>query len=246
MLNSQPVKYPRMRRILTCLLAASFSWAVVSAQDKCPAVFALDLSGIYGYNSTIPGYAGAAAAASLSLSSFAAEAYMEVLGAGSFVSSLTATPVFPLRTGELFIDGTAHFRSLYSDRVSEFVSAASFGYRMDWFSVQAGLFSRTIIDMDRKIHDNANFVPEPFNLLYKVTFHIRPSSSVWNAGGGVSNYSDYEYERMWQPLFFIDGYYRISESLNLKAEVTVKPTGMFHLVASFYGIRSSLGLSYAF
>ena len=171
---------------------------------------------------------------------------MEVLGAGSFVSSLTATPVFPLRTGELFIDGTAHFRSLYSDRVSEFVSAASFGYRMDWFSVQAGLFSRTIIDMDRKIHDNANFVPEPFNLLYKVTFHIRPSSSVWNAGGGVSNYSDYEYERMWQPLFFIDGYYRISESLNLKAEVTVKPTGMFHLVASFYGIRSSLGLSYAF
>lgn len=209
--------------------------------------YEISSSGIYGYNTTDAGYGGMSLSAFLPITrAFTSDVSFECVSAGRLAASVTLTPVFPLPAGELFIDGTAHFRSLYSDRASEFVSAASLGYRMDWFSVQFGMFSRTFIDMDRKQHDNGNFVSEPFNLLYRLSFNVRPSSSRWNAGGGFSNYTSYEYERMWQPYFFIGGLYRISDNLCINAEVTVKPAGMFHLVASFYGIRSSVGLSYAF
>lgn len=209
--------------------------------------YKISVSGIYGYNSTDSGYGGASLSAFLPLTrTFSAGAYFDCVSAGRYAASVTLTPVFPLQAGEIFIDGTAHYRSLYSDRTAEFVSAASVGYRMQWFSVQFGMFSRTLIDMNRRQHDNCNYVSEPFNLLYRASFHVRPASSKWNAGGGFSNYTAYEYERMWQPYFFVDGYWRLSDSLSLKADVTVKPAGMFHLVASFYGIRSSLGLSYRF
>ena len=209
--------------------------------------YVISSSGIYGYNTTDSGYGGMSVSAFLPLTgAFKAGASLECVSAGRMAATVTLTPVFPLPAGELFVDGTAHFRWLYSDRASEFVSAASLGYRMDWFSVQFGMFSRTFIDMDRKQHGNGNFVSEPFNLLYRLSFNVRPSTSRWNAGGGVSNYTLYEFERMWQPYIFVGGLYRISDSLSVNAEVTVKPTGMFHLVASFYGIRSSVGLSYAF
>lgn len=235
-----------MKRLLISF-AFVLIWADAFAQRCSMDRYEISASGIYGYNSTDAGYGGLSLSAFLPMTdAFSVDAHVDCVSAGRCATTVTCTPVFPLSLGELFIDGTAHFRSLCSDRFSEFVSAASLGYRMDWLSVQFGMFSRTMIDMDRKMHDNGNFVSEPFNLMYRVAFNLRPASSKWNISGGGSNYTVYEYERMWQPYFFLDGRYRISDVLTVNANVTVKPTGMFHLVASFYGIRSSLGLSYTF
>lgn len=236
-----------MKKHLTILFALLLLCTSVSAQEYGRDRYELSGAGIYGYNRTFSGYAG------LSISGFQpvnggfeAEEYVEVAGPGVFSFSATARPKFALPVGEIFLDGTAFYRSLSSYRSAEFIAAGSVGYRMNYVSAQFGMFSRTMMDMDRKAHGNENFVSEPFNLLYRVSFQLRPSSSVWNVGGGFSDYSEYEYERMWQPLFFVNGCYRLNEHLRLNAEVSVKPTGMFHLVASFYGVRSSVGLSYIF
>ncbi len=235
-----------MKRYLS-ILALVLSCTTLAAQEYGRDRYELSGAGIFGYNQTYRGYAG------LSLSGFQpvnggfeAEEYVEIAGSGVFSFSATARPKFALPVGEIFLDGTAFYRSLSSYRSAEFIAAGSVGYRMDYVSAQFGLFSRTMIDMDRKAHSNENFVSEPFNLLYRVSFQLRPSSSVWNVGGGFSNYTGYDYERMWQPLFFLNGSYRFNEHLRLNAEVLCKPTGMFHLVASFYGVRSSVGLSYIF
>lgn len=235
-----------MKKLLT-IFAFLLLCHAVSAQGYGRDCYELTGTGIYGYNQTYRSHAGLSLSGFQPVNSgFEAEEYMELAGPGVFSFSATARPKFALPAGEIFLDGTAFYRSFSSYRSAEFVAAGSVGYRMDYVSAQFGMFSRTMMDMDRKVHDNENFVSEPFNLLYRVSFQLRPYSSVWNVGGGFSNYTGYEYERMWQPLFFLNGSYRFNEHLRLDAEVLCKPTGMFHLVASFYGVRSSVGLSYIF
>ena len=235
-----------MKNYLT-ILALLLSCAAVSAQEYGRDRYELSGSGIYGYNQTYRTYAGLSLSGFQPVDSrFETEESLEIAGPGVFSFSASARPKFALPVGEIFLDGTAFFRSFSAYRMAEFITAGSIGYRMEYVSAQFGMFSRTMMDLDRKVHDNENFVSEPFNLLYRISFQVRPSKSAWNVGGGFSNYTWYDYERMWQPLFFVNGHYRFNEHLRLNAEVMLKPTGMFHLVASLYGVRSSVGLTYIF
>lgn len=209
--------------------------------------YSVSAYGVYGYNGTWKNFGGADIKGFMPVNfHYEMDASFEILSSGVFSASVTARPKFPLSVGELFVDGSLFYRNLYKYRASEFVSAVSVGYRMDYVSAQVGLFSRTMINNDRASQDNEAYVGEPFNLLYRVSFKVRPAFCVWNVGGGITDYNDFEYERMWEPLFFIDGHYDINDNLRLLAEVYVKPTGMFHLVASFYGITVKAGLSYRF
>ncbi|MBP5290007.1 MAG: hypothetical protein J6Y76_01145, partial [Paludibacteraceae bacterium] len=77
----------------------------------------------------------------------------------------------------------------------------------------------------------------------------------------ASDYTELEYERHWQPIFMVGGYYDLpfynvfSRSDNLRGnirnirlltEVYFKPTGMFHLNATFYGVKAKLGVALRF
>jgi len=57
---------------------------------------------------------------------------------------------------------------------------------------------------------------------------------------------DYQMERMWQPLFMIGAWYDVTDHWRINMGVQCKPTGMFHLDATFYGATLRAGFSYKF
>ena len=169
----------------------------------------------------------------------------EILSSGVFAASVTARPKFKLKVGEIFIDASALCRGLFKYEVTELALAASAGYRMDYVSAQLGLFYRGMFDTSKA--SGGNYVGEtPLNLVYRVAFRVRPVKCVWNVGGGITNFDEYEYERMWQPMFFIDGHFDLNEKLSLLGCIKFKQAGMFHQIVSFYGIETKWGVSYKF
>ena len=200
----------------------------------------------YGYNSSWKNYGGFDVRGFLPLARhFEMTANAEILTSGVFSSSVTARPKFLLPVGEIFIDGTVSFRNLYKYESSELVLAASAGYRMNYISVQAGLSCRGMFDAWDS-PEKSSVWETPLNLVYRVAFRVRPLECRWNVGGGISNYDEYEYERMWQPMFFINGHYDLSDRFTLLACVRIKPTGTFQQIASFYGIDTRIGISFKF
>lgn len=219
---------------------------VLNAQTYGSDRYAISAYANYGYNSSWRNYGGVDVRGFLPLARhFEMTINAESLTSGVFSSSVTAIPKFQLPVGEIFMDGTVSFRNLYRYELSELVFAASAGYRMNYISVQAGLFCRGMFDTGNS-PEKSSLWETPLNLVYRIAFRVRPLECRWNVGGGISNYDEYEYERMWQPMFFINGHYDLNERVSLLACVRIKQAGMFHQIASFYGIDTRCGVSYKF
>lgn len=246
-------------RLLTFIAIVACSLcAAANPQDDRYSVSAL---GTYGYNSTWSHFGGVEIQATMPINPhFVMHVNAELLSANVYTFSANMQPRFALPVGEMYLDGS-FLTSIYQrNRICSYTMAASVGYRMDYVTAQFGFHSLISHDMNVRWHEEANYVVEPFNLLYKIDVRVRPNTSVWNLHLGFANFTELEYERMWQPLFFIGAHYdlpvnistQISDSqpykrhLRLLCEIVVKPTGMFHLDASFYGMKAKVGLAYQF
>ena len=117
---------------------------------------------------------------------------------------------------------------------------------MDYVSVTIGSFFRVMDDWTRSWYSNETYMVEPFNLLYRLEVFCRPQDNNWNLSFLFSNIDDYHMERMWQPLFSVRAWYDVTEHWRLNMGVQCKPTGMFHLDASFYGATARAGFTYKF
>lgn len=232
-------------------------WAFLMALSVPAAAFekpyTLELSGVYGYNTTWGNYGGAALRGEIPLNEhFEMTANMELLSANVHTFSANFQPKFALPVGEIFLDGGLLATVYQRNRMDEIVMAASLGYRMDYVSFQIGFYGRIIDDMDVEWHNESNYVSEFFNLLYRLQVNVRPYTSPWNLYFVFSNVTELQYERMWQPLFAVGFHYDFKGPLAAKrhwrilADILCKPTGMFHLDASFYGIKTRVGVAYVF
>ncbi len=244
-------------RLIYCVLGLLLPVTMLSAKP-----YSVTILGEYGYNTTWGGFGGGEVRANLPFNDyFELDVAAEGLSSRVYTFSATARPTFPLPVGELFLDGTLFYSAVQRNRIADFVMAASLGYRMDYVSVQFGTFCQVFGDLDYNYHSLDSYSVDPFNVLYRIQANVRPQKSPWNLYLGVSDYTELEYERHWQPLFFLGVHYDLpfynvfSKSDNLRgnirnirllAEVYCKPTGMFHLDASFYGIKGKLGLSLKF
>ena len=212
--------------------------------------YSISLMGVYGWNETWKSHGGVDVIGYFPINShFEATASAECLSAGAFSTTLVARPKFILPVGEIFLDGSLHYRHFSRYRTADFDIAASAGYRMDYVSAQFGLISHTSLDYEYSSEvssSGSRNVSEPFNLLYRVAFNVRPASSVWNAGCGVANFTDFEYERTWEPMFFLHGSYNVSNRLSVLFRGDLKPSGAFHLNAHFWGIAARAGIKYTF
>lgn len=177
---------------------------------------------------------------------FEMEAKLQLSTANVYTGTLQMRPKFVLPVGEMFIETDLCYRALARTRISDLTAALGVGYRMDYVSVTLGVFGRVISNWDRSWYNEETYVVEPFNLLYRVEVFCRPQNNNWNLSFMISNVDDYQMERMWQPLFGIGAWYDITEHWRLNFAAQCKPTGMFHLDASFYGATLRAGFSYRF
>lgn len=253
----------KLKHILSLLLIgaslASFAASNKQLTQSFGRPYMLTVLGEYGYNSTWSHYGGGELRAFMPVNqNFEILANAGAHSSDVYAGSFTLRPRIALPKGEFFFDASFAYTCANRNETHDFVGALSMGYRMDYLSLQAGCFTRTLAPYHRTWNSNDEYVSEPFNLLYRISFNVRPLCERWNIYFGMANFNELEYERMWQPLFFLGGYYDFPPANNfeyeyhaashfrLLAEVIVKPAGMFHLDASFYGCKVKAGFAYKF
>ena len=201
--------------------------------------------GVAGYNHTYKYYGGTDLKGVLHVDNTDVTLNLEVLSAQTYAMGLSVSPSFEVCTnGFVFAEGTLSSRIFEKYKIFEFVYAGSVGYKMRHFSAQVGLFSRTIDDLNRDWHSTDSPVTEPFNLLYKVKVSIMGFDHPWDIYLVGGNFNDYEYERMWEPIFALGGRWDYKSRWSALAEVTMQSAGLFHGTVKFYEATFRAGVMF--
>lgn len=209
--------------------------------------YSLSLQGVFDHNNTYNNRGGLDIAAYMPVNrNFESEAGLELLSPGIFGGTAVARPKFPLKVGELFLEGAVHMRAYNSSRTGNFTMAASFGYRMDYVSVQLGMESLNFLALNKKMGEEKDVISEPVNLLYKLVVNARPASSPWNISFGFGNFTLFQYERPYSPIISFSGRYDVIERLSVLGEIAFKPSGMFNMTTRFDGLTVRIGTKYRF
>lgn len=236
-----------VKQRLVFLLFGLFSLTILNAQDVKKHTLSADVAaqGLLGYSNTYKWYGGTDLKGVLHYDNTDVYVNFEALTKNVYSLGLTVSPAFEVcKNGYVFADGTLHTRLFGKYKIFELIYAGSVGFRMDFFSVQVGIFSRTMDNIDRDWHSLENHVTEPFNLLYKVRFNIMGAKHPWDIYLIGSNYTDFEYERIWEPLFTMGWRHNFKDRWKAVAEGTLKAAGMFHGTAKFYGAMLRFGVVY--
>ncbi len=210
--------------------------------------YALTVHANYGYNYTWENYGGGSVVAYLPINPhFEAEVGARILSSNVHTFQADIRPVFPLPVGALYLSTHVIYTASCRNHIQDVAASLGLGYRMDYVNIQFGLQARMIDTFGWNWNSASQIIFEAPHLLYGVEAYVRPeSTSPWNISLRFANFDDFQIERMWQPLFQIGGRYNIDTNWRVLADVTCKPTGMFHLNASFYGIQARAGFTYNF
>lgn len=242
----------KIQTIRKCILSAGIVFLCSSMyarenQNITKDRYNIAVLGVYDYSRTYANRGGADLAVHMPFCPYIeADAGFEYLGPQILSGTLIARPKLPLKVGELFLDAAAHLRAFNSSGAGTFVLAASLGYRMDYVSVQLGV-QRTVLHSFQEVPEGeGKDVVEPLNLVFRLAFNVRPSTSPWNISLGAGNFNLYQYERLYYPIFFLGGHVDIARHLSLQAEVDLKPSGMFNMTTDFNELTARAGLTYCF
>ncbi len=200
----------------------------------------------YGYNYTYLNYGGGSIVATLPINPhFELVAGVQALSTNIHTASANIRPLFPLSVGALYIDTRLLYTASFRHELHDIAASVGLGYRMDYVDVQFGLQARMMNAFYCEKHSEEEIIFEAPHLLYGVEVFVRPQTSNWNLSLRLANYDDFQIERMWQPIFRAGTYIDVNPKWRIVADVTCKPTGMFHLTASFWGVQARAGFSVA-
>lgn len=94
------------------------------------------------------------------------------------------------------------------------------------------------------IDENAEKMKEPFNFLYSFTYHLKPTGNPWNMGLTVTNFDYFHYNQETNPLFNLNGCYKLSENLSLFAQAWFETSGIFNINATYFGYYFRTGIKW--
>jgi len=198
---------------------------------------------VVGYNSSYRTFAGLDIKADIvPCKYFSSELAAEVLTPGTFSISASLCPGIDVGKGRFLLDGRFLYRNLPRYSVSEFAGGFLAGYWRQYFSVMVGGYWRNVYDNGRK----GETVRNPLELLYRFSVSVRPVTSRWNISAIASNYTPYEVERMYVPIFFLNGRFDFTDRLTGIAEISLKPAGMFSMQTTFFQAGIRAGVTYEF
>lgn len=200
-----------------------------------------------GYNPTWGSYGGVDLRAQMAVDRHLdVYAGFEGLTAGSISTGISVRPKIQFAVGTLYFDAGVLYKHLGGDGIFDFVSRGSLGWQMKHFDVQLGMFNRTMGSIERDIHTDEEMIGEPFNVLYRLQYNLKGNDNPWDLWCGMSDFTAFEFERHWSPIFYLGGRRTLGDDLQLFGQTEIKPTGMFHLNACFYGIVFRVGAFYSF
>ena len=225
-------------------LFAPIAMAQVQPGDE---QYAVSLHVGYGHNLTYGSYANFDIDAYLPINQhFDMQASIRTSTANFYTAGVQIRPKFVLPVGELYLEDRLMMRWVNRDSFRDFVHAFSVGYKMQYVNVQVGMSNRIITPLPYTNRSEDEMILEPFDAVYRVEAFVRPQTSPWNISLCLSNMDNYQVERMWQPMFYLGGWYDINEHWRVRLSGKMKLAGMFHLNAHYYGAELRAGAEYRF
>ena len=229
---------------LCSLLFVSVATAQVQPGDT---TYSMSLHVGYGHNLTYGSYANFDIDAFLPINPhFDMQANIRTSTANFHTVGVQLRPKFILPVGELYLEDRVMARWVSRDDFNDFVHALSLGYKMQYVNVQVGMSTRIIIPQPYVFRSEDEMILEPFNVIYRVEAFVRPRTSPWNISLCVANIDNYQVERVWQPMFYLGGWYDINDHWRVRLSGKYKLAGMFHLNAHYYGAELRAGAEYRF
>lgn len=224
-----------MKRFLILILLFSFTYNTLAEERGYFGIGAVGAS-----NKTWGSYAGIDLLAEYKVSKhFETRASFEYLTSKVFSLTAHACPKMKMGIGEGFLDGSVHIKEYVKYGIGDFALSFSAGYRMNHINLQIGI-------MGHSISSSGENVWEPVNFLYRGELRLMKNSSKWNIAAGGGNYTDFEYERTWEPMYFLRGWVELSEKLGLDLRFDLKPSGAFHMNAKYWGCGARAGVRFKF
>ena len=209
--------------------------------------YSISLDMGYGHNLTYGSFANFDLGAYMPLNThFEMQANVRMSTANTYAVGVQMRPKFALPVGEMYIEDRLLTSFIRRDQFLDFVHALSVGYRMQYVNVQLGMTNRVMLPPTYELSSGDTFVCEPFDLLYRLEVYVRPATSVWNLSLALANVDEYQIERMWQPMFYLGGWYDIDEHWRISLNGKLKLAGMFHLNAHYYASEVRVGAEYKF
>ena len=209
--------------------------------------YSISLDMGYGHNLTYGSFANFDLGAYMPLNThFEMQANVRMSTANTYAVGVQMRPKFALPVGEMYIEDRLLTSFIRREQFLDFVHALSVGYRMQYVNVQLGMTNRVMLPPTYELRSGDTFVCEPFDLLYRLEVYVRPATSVWNLSLALANVDEYQIERMWQPMFYLGGWYDIDEHWRISLNGKLKLAGMFHLNAHYYASEVRVGAEYKF
>jgi hypothetical protein len=209
--------------------------------------YSISLDMGYGHNLTYGSFANFDLGAYMPLNThFEMQANVRMSTANTYAVGVQMRPKFALPVGEMYIEDRLLTSFIRREQFLDFVHALSVGYRMQYVNVQLGMTNRVMLPPTYELSSGDTFVCEPFDLLYRIEVYVRPATSVWNLSLALANVDEYQIERMWQPMFYLGGWYDINDHWRLSIKGKLKLAGMFHLNAHYYASEVRVGAEYKF
>lgn len=229
---------------LVSLLFAPMAMAQVQPGDT---TYSVSLHAGYGHNLTYGSMANFDIDAYMPINQhFDMQANVRTSTANVHSLGVQLRPKFKLPVGELYLEDRLMVRTIIRDDFFDFVHAFSLGYKMQYVNVQIGMSNRIITPLPYQHHTEEQMILEPFDAVYRVEAFVRPQTSNWNISLCISNMDNYQVERMWQPMFYLGGWYDIDQHWRVRLSGKYKLAGMFHLNAHYYGAELRAGAEYRF
>lgn len=209
--------------------------------------YSISLDMGYGHNLTYGSFANFDLGAYMPINThFEMQANVRMSTANTYAVGVQMRPKFALPVGEMYIEDRLLTSFIRREQFLDFVHALSVGYRMQYVNVQLGMTNRVMLPPTYELSSGDTFVCEPFDLLYRLEVYVRPATSVWNLSLALANVDEYQIERMWQPMFYLGGWYDIDEHWRISLNGKLKLAGMFHLNAHYYASEVRVGAEYKF
>jgi hypothetical protein len=230
--------------IISSIFLVPMAMAQVQPGDTA---YSISLHAGYGHNLTYGSHANFDIDAFVPINQhFEMQANVRTSTANYHTVGVQLRPKFALPLGELYVEDRLMMRFATRDNFNDFVHALSLGYKMQYVNVQVGMSNRIIIPMPYTHRSTDEMILEPFDAVYRVEAFVRPQSESWNISLCVSNMDHYQIERMWQPMFYLGGWYDVNEHWRVRLSGKIKLAGMFHLNAHYYGAELRAGAEYRF
>ena len=161
-----------------------------------------------------------------------------------------------------FLDGSGSFKikdipfeagafyriSPFSNLLREINWGIYMSYSSEHFRIRLGnnfriyRYSRSKIDEYDIQEGPGSRITEPRNLMYSITYYIKPSGHKWNIASSIRDFDYFLIQQETNPMVMCRFHFNVSTHMNIYSEMWYQSAGLFNIQVNYFGLFLRTGL----